>query len=199
MHCVDPESDFGQLDYLSAEGNGNLLQYSCLENSMDKGAWWAIVHGVTEGLSNKHFTFPLSILWKIKWFLSHLPFAWVFCCLVTTLCPTVCDNMDCSPSSSSVHEISQARILEWVAISFSKGILTQELNIYFLCVSCIVRGFFTVESPQKHLAFSYKHCCIFNIKYKICWFYILFLILHMQMCISPPTSTLLDCFLVFRF
>ena len=30
------------------EGNGNLLQYSCLENSMDGGAWWAIVHAVAE-------------------------------------------------------------------------------------------------------------------------------------------------------
>ena len=28
------------------EGHGNPLQYSCLENSMDKGTWWAIVHGV---------------------------------------------------------------------------------------------------------------------------------------------------------
>ena len=30
------------------EGNGNPLQYSCLENSMDRGAWWAIVHRVAE-------------------------------------------------------------------------------------------------------------------------------------------------------
>ena len=30
------------------EGNGNPLQYSCLENSMDRGAWWATDHGVTE-------------------------------------------------------------------------------------------------------------------------------------------------------
>ena len=29
-------------------GNGNLLQYSRLENSMDRGAWWAVVHGVTK-------------------------------------------------------------------------------------------------------------------------------------------------------
>ena len=29
-------------------GNGNLLQYSCLENSMDRGAWWAAVHGVAK-------------------------------------------------------------------------------------------------------------------------------------------------------
>ena len=32
------------------EGNGNPLQYSCLENSMDRGAWWATVHGVAEEL-----------------------------------------------------------------------------------------------------------------------------------------------------
>ena len=30
------------------EGNGNPLQYSCLENSMNRGAWWAIAHGVTK-------------------------------------------------------------------------------------------------------------------------------------------------------
>ena len=30
------------------EGNGDPLQYPCLENSMDRGAWWAIVHGVTK-------------------------------------------------------------------------------------------------------------------------------------------------------
>ena len=30
------------------EGHGNPLQYSCLENSMDRGAWWPIVHGVTK-------------------------------------------------------------------------------------------------------------------------------------------------------
>ena len=30
------------------EGNGNPLQYSCLKNSMDRGTWWAAVHGVTK-------------------------------------------------------------------------------------------------------------------------------------------------------
>ena len=40
-----------------------------------------------------------------------------------------CDSMDCCPPGSSVHGILQARILDWVAISFSKGIfLTQGLN-----------------------------------------------------------------------
>ena len=31
------------------EGNGNPLQYSCLENPMDRGAWWATVHGIPKG------------------------------------------------------------------------------------------------------------------------------------------------------
>ena len=37
------------------------------------------------------------------------------------LCPTLCNPMDCSPPASSVHGILQARILEWVAISSSRG------------------------------------------------------------------------------
>ena len=41
--------------------------------------------------------------------------------LVPQLCPTLRDPMDCNPPGFSVHEIFQARILEWVAISFSRG------------------------------------------------------------------------------
>ena len=41
--------------------------------------------------------------------------------LVTQSCPTFCDPMDCSLPGSSVHGIFQARILEWVAISFFRG------------------------------------------------------------------------------
>ena len=40
--------------------------------------------------------------------------------IVTQLCPTLCDPMDCSPPGFSIHGIFQARILEWVAISFSR-------------------------------------------------------------------------------
>ena len=41
--------------------------------------------------------------------------------VVAQLCPTLCDFMNCSPQGSSFHGILQARILEWVAISFSRG------------------------------------------------------------------------------
>ena len=40
---------------------------------------------------------------------------------VAQLCPTLCDPMDCNLTGSSVHGILQGRILEWVAIPFSRG------------------------------------------------------------------------------
>ena len=40
--------------------------------------------------------------------------------LVAQSCLTLCDPMNCSPPGSSVHEILQARLLDWVAISFSR-------------------------------------------------------------------------------
>ena len=45
----------------------------------------------------------------------------MYICLVTQSCLTHCNPMDCSTSGSSVHDILQARILEWVAFPFSKG------------------------------------------------------------------------------
>ena len=45
----------------------------------------------------------------------------ILCALVTQSCLTLCDPLDCSPPGSSVPGIFQARILEWVAISFSRG------------------------------------------------------------------------------
>ena len=61
--------------------------------------------------------------------------------LVSQLCPTVCDLMDCSLPGFSVHGIFQARILEWVAIPFSRG-SSQPRD--WTWVSCTVGRFFTV-------------------------------------------------------
>ena len=55
------------LTLMIGEGNGSPLQYFCLENPMDGGAWWAAVHGVAEGwtrLSDFPFTFPFHALEK---------------------------------------------------------------------------------------------------------------------------------------
>ena len=44
------------------EGNGNLLQYSCLENFMEGGAWWATVHGVPKSQTQLSLSTPFIFL-----------------------------------------------------------------------------------------------------------------------------------------
>ena len=52
---------------------------------------------------------------------------------VAQLCPTLHDPMDCSPPGASVHGISQARVLEWGAIAFSKMYkVTNALHMHYI-------------------------------------------------------------------
>ena len=79
------------------------------------------------------------------------PFNSSLCCAVCAkslwLCPTLCDPMDCSQPGSSVHGIFQARILEWVAMPFSRG---SSWPMDWTRVSCTAGRFFTAEPPGKH-------------------------------------------------
>ena len=68
--------------------------------------------------------------------------------LLTKSCPTLCNPMDCSLPGSSVHEISQARILEWVVISFSRGSSWPRDQTW---VSCIAGRFFMDWLTGKYL------------------------------------------------
>ena len=64
---MQSEQALGSRGHFSREGNGTPLQYSCLENPMDGGAWWAAVHGVTKSqtqLSDFIFTFHFYALEK---------------------------------------------------------------------------------------------------------------------------------------
>ena len=72
-------------------------------------------------------------------------------CSVTQSCLTLCD---CSPPASTVHGISQARIVEWVAISCSRGLSQLRDQIH---VSCTGRGFFTTEPPVSSYSLAYKN------------------------------------------
>ena len=129
------------------EGNGNPLQCACLENPMDRGAWWATVHGVVKNqtrLSNFAFTFtrtssnlslvPLSpvvppgalanrmqVMLCIS--LEMAVHTAVYATTARSLqsCPTLCNPKDSSPPGSAVPGILQARTLEWVAIFFSNA------------------------------------------------------------------------------
>ena len=59
----------------------------------------------------------IRIIRFLKWYLSKF---FCYCCSAAKSCPTLLQPMDCNPPGSSVYEISQARILEWVVISFSR-------------------------------------------------------------------------------
>ena len=71
---------------------------------MDREAWHAAIHGVAKSQTR------LSDWTELNWNSE-----------VAQSCPTLCDPMDYSLLGSSIHEIFQARVLEWVAISFSRG------------------------------------------------------------------------------
>ena len=75
---------------------------------------------------------------------------------VTQSWPILCGPMDCSLPGSSVHEISVARILEWVAISFSRNLFHPGTEPKSLTSPAVAGGFFTTsttgEGPTGHAA-----------------------------------------------
>ena len=183
------------------EGNGNPLQYPCLENPRDGGAWWAAVYGVAQSQTRlkrlsssitSHSCKFFSLWWELlrstllappkytifsatvtmlyipktycccwvasvvsnsvrphRWQPTRLRHPWdspgkntgVGChfllqCMkvksereVAQSCPTRSDPRDCSLPGSSVHEIFQARVLEWVAIALTDLLIG---SLYFL-------------------------------------------------------------------
>ena len=76
--------------------------------------------------------------------------------LITQLCPTLCNPMDCILPGSSLHGILQARILEWVSISFSRG-PSQPRD--WTCISCIGRQ---ILCHWSHLGSMTNHKYLLN-------------------------------------
>ena len=123
----DPGSILG-LGRSSGEGNGTPVQYSCLGNPMDRGAWRAEVHGVSTSRTRlSDLTLTLSIqLWHLVVSLQCfnccgfiiMCFNMIrYCCLVSQLCQTLLDPMDCStPGFPVLHyllEFPQTHV-HWV-------------------------------------------------------------------------------------
>ena len=140
------------------QGHGNPLQYSGLENPMDRGAWWAIVHRVTKRWTwlkqlsthaNKHNWFTLfllcfTLLSSKKCLLCNLYFVIV---LVIKSCLTLLQPNDCSPPGS------QARTVEWVAISFSRE---SAWPTDWVGVSCIGRQILYHWATGPHISQTYN-------------------------------------------
>ena len=118
------------------KGNGNPLQYSCLENPMDRGAWQAIIHAVAESRTRLSDFTSLKVTQLVcgrarakagDYLLPGLNGKHRFVTSAAAAaksrqsCPTLCDPIDGSPPGSPVPGILQARTREWVAISFSNA------------------------------------------------------------------------------
>ena len=111
------------------------------------------VSKVPEGWVEMDWNAARSLLGPIATGLHHLPF-WgskslckaLVCCSVTKLCLTLCDPMDCGLPDSSIHGIHQARVLEWVAISYSRG---SSWSWDWTRVSCIGRLILYHWAPRK--------------------------------------------------
>ena len=104
---------------------------------MDRKSLYTAVHGVSKSCT------PLS-----NWTLGLVPYSLDFLhlFLITPWCPTLCNPMDFSPSGSSIHGLLQGRILEWVAIPFSRGSIQPRDGTW---VSRIAGRFFIVGATRE--------------------------------------------------
>ena len=96
-------------------------------------------------------------LWR-RYEVGQITLQWYQSTKIAQSCPTLCDRMDCSLPGFSVHGIFQARVLEWVAISFSRRSSWSRDQTQ---VSCIAGRCFTLwasgETPKMPLSLVIKH------------------------------------------
>ena len=87
------------------DGLGNSLQCSCLENPVDREAWWAIVHGVAKSWTRLKRLSTLKTIRRAPHPLSHL--IWSVKVLVSQSCPTLCEPMEVAHQAPLSMEFSR--------------------------------------------------------------------------------------------
>ena len=116
-------------------------------------------------LSHPHMTTGKIVTLTVKTFVSRV-MSWCFnmlsrfvisCYYLIKRSSFSCDSMDCSLPGSSVHGISQARLLEWVSISFSRG---SSWPRHQNSISCLAGGFFTTEKSAAAAAAKSLQSCL---------------------------------------
>ena len=105
--------------------------------------------------------FCFTLKKKKKLFTSSSIILPYFMCSVAVSCPTLYDPMECSPPGSSIHRISQARWLEWVAISSSRVSSWPRDQIQVSCVSPVGKLILYHTTWKAHSIVMYW--CLFNI------------------------------------
>ena len=90
------------------------------------------------------------------------------CCAVLYSVVSDCDLMDCSPPASSAHGIFQARILEWVAISYSGRSPQPRAQTCISCISCVVRQFLYYWPTWKD-GIVYAVPSLFSLQKNVSW------------------------------
>ena len=119
------------------------------------------------GLSTHLSSFVAVLIFPVFPVLGSFNTVLPCCCLVAQSHPTLCDLMDWSLQVSVVRGISQARILEWVAIPFSRD---SSWARDWTCVSCLAGGFFITEPPGKHHhSFALKFTLYFFLFFLACF------------------------------
>ena len=89
-------------------------------------------------------------------------------CLVTRSCPALCDPMDCSPPGSSVCGIFQARILEWDAISYSRGSSWPTVGTHGSCIGRWILHHWTTWEALPGMYHHVNYIGIYVLTYLLC-------------------------------
>ena len=108
-------------------GSSQLMQVLLLRTTLWELRMWMVYSILTESQKETHFSRVCV------------------CCYFSRVWSTLCDPVDCNPPGSPVHGIFPARILEWVAISFSRGSSWPRDRTHVFCISCTSDEFFTAE------------------------------------------------------
>ena len=156
---LDEQLDYLQDEYANLKSGPGINTFPWVEDMLNTQYLWIRAHEQCRGIpcsSLAVLCLPFHMTVFCLW-IAELPGPISLChtyshsACVCSVQLVVTPWTVCSPPGSSVHGIFQARILEWVAISYSRGSSWPRDWTHISWVSCIAVRYFTTESPGKHL------------------------------------------------